>query len=179
MISTTDSTVPLHPHGEPWAHIMQTPDGRTHYADTVTELLSVILSPDYADPDTDEPTAVIDRYEAAVSIAAVVQTGLNQAAFVSGDLHTDMGEAVLTSLHADKDQPWTGLPEAGFGEELRWDEKVPLVLIATDYSPCADLPKPVGNIVWIDPASETAFLGSLHVLGLVQWSAYTGEDLDC
>lgn len=175
IITVDDMSVPNHPDGQPWGHVLTLPDESTHYADTVTELLGAVLGAGYTDMSDDE--ALEARYEAALGMAAAIQTGLNQRGLASGDLNlATAGEAVLTALHVEKTQPWTGMPDAGFGDEARWEHAVPLVLVATDYHPYTSTPKPTGNISFIDPGTETTFLGSLNDLGLVRWSAYTGAD---
>lgn len=76
---------------------------------------------------------------------------------------TDESEESLTALLSDKTVPVEGFES--------WDhETVPLVLLATDYDPYVpDRPAPTGNIVWIDPSDETAFLNSLSNLGVINF----------
>lgn len=178
VLTVTDTSIPDHPENEPWAHVLLLPNGRCHFADTATELIDKILSSedvDYLGMDSDG--ALIARYEAAVAMAATIQTGLNRKAVESGTLVLEQaGETVLTALHVEKTVPWEGMPDAGFGDEARWTHDVPLVLIATDYYPYTQRQKPTGNLAWIDPGTETTFLSSLNGLGLVGWSVYRGND---
>ena len=58
-------------------------------------------------------------------------------------------------------------PDVFEDEQWRWD--VLLVLIATDYAPFTDVARPAGNVVYLDPSTETAHLISLHEAGLVSF----------
>lgn len=43
---------------------------------------------------------------------------------------------------------------------------VPLVLVTTSYVPHTDTAPVTGNVLWIDPADEVAYLRSLRDAGL-------------
>lgn len=45
---------------------------------------------------------------------------------------------------------------------------VPLVLVATEYAPYGTAVKPAGNVMWVDPFTETTFLDTLSEIGIVE-----------
>ena len=107
-------------------------------------------------------------------------------------------EETLTALFAPRTRPWEGhaaAPPTGIGPtgtgpigtgpvrpsltgtgptasrppgDHVWRDRVPLVLIATDYEPYTDRPKPTGRALFLDPSTEISFLRSLDALGLIK-----------
>jgi|GEM_PF-872851 len=57
-----------------------------------------------------------------------------------------------------------------------WDAPVPLVLSTHDYQPQGDLPKPDGNIIWLDPRDEATFIESLDASGVVRLAEHVGPE---
>jgi hypothetical protein len=161
-------------------------------ADSRTELVGAML-PGYADlPDSPQgdDEAIQQRWEQAVATATEIQTGLLAGAAATGGFDpATIGEDALTAMFQDKDVPFTGLPltDPGTAEALsaigdqpseppvtlRWPENLPpLVLVATDYAPYTTAPRPHGNVLMLDPHTETTWLDSLATLGLIQmWLA--------
>ncbi len=142
------------------------------YADTATELVGVLI-PDYdaipanSDGDTpcsdaDHDTALWMRYGQAVHTVTVLQESALAAATNNGDFDpAAASEDTLTTMLGGKTVVFTG---------EQWPEQaVPLYLIATDYAPFTDVPRPAGNVVYLDPSTETAYLISLHEMGLVRF----------
>lgn len=152
----------------PWPFLLLHGEGDTTYADTATELVGALI-PGYddipSDPDTatdaDHDEALWLRYGQAVVTAGILQEGLLAAAVNAGDVDVvDFGEDNLNILLGDKAVPFTG--------EV-WSEQVPLCLISIHYAPFTDRPQPAGRVVYVDPSTETAYLTSLHDIGLVQF----------
>jgi hypothetical protein len=139
-----------------------TRDARTNEAATLTELVGRLI-PGYAalpeGPDGDA-AALEARWEQAVATANLVQAVLTVAAVEAGDFHLrGASEDGLTALFADRMNPldvdqWTGI--------------VPLVLVATSYSPFTGREPPVGNVRWINPHTERTYLESLAALGVIE-----------
>ena len=57
-----------------------------------------------------------------------------------------------------------------------WEAPVPLVLSTHDYQPYGDLPKPDGNIIWLDPRDEATFIESLDAAGVVRLAEHVGPE---
>ena len=57
-----------------------------------------------------------------------------------------------------------------------WDAPVALVLSTHDYQPHGDLPKPDGNIIWLDPRDESTFVESLDTAGVVRLAEHVGPE---
>jgi hypothetical protein len=55
-----------------------------------------------------------------------------------------------------------------FDEIAEWNHKVPLVLVATGYAPYNSTPRPTGNVLWLDPFTETTYLETLAEIGLIE-----------
>lgn len=152
-------------------------------ADTRTELVGAML-PGYADlPDSPhgDDEATQQRWEQAVATATEIQTGLLAGAAATGSFDpADAGEDTLTALLQDKDIPFIGLPVKGAGTTaadeqgvppvtLQWPDSLPpLVLVATDYAPYTTAPRPHGNVLLLDPHTETTWLDSLAEMGLIR-----------
>ncbi len=151
------------------------------FADTATELVGVLI-PGYdaiphrsgaegagrgtpSDADHDEALchdeALWLRYGQAVATAELIQQRILAAAVTNGDFDPAAApEDALTALLGDKTDVFTG-------EQWRWN--VLLVLIATDYAPFTDVPRPTGRVAYLDPNTETTYLTSLHEAGLVRF----------
>ena len=165
-------TAPPHEGDDPWPFVLMHDDEDITYADTATELVGVLI-PDYdaipanSDGDTpcsdaDHDTALWMRYGQAVHTVTVLQESALAAATNNGDFDPALaGEDTLTTMLGGKTVVFTG---------EQWPEQaVPLYLIATDYAPFTDVPRPAGNVVYLDPSMETAYLISLHEMGLVRF----------
>jgi len=145
------------------------------FADTATELVGVLIPGYDAIPhssgsncagsgtpsDADHDEALWLRYGQAVATAALIQQRILAAAVTNGDFDPAAApEDALTALLGDKTDVFTG-------EQWRWN--VLLVLIATDYAPFTDVPRPTGRVAYLDPNTETTYLTSLHEAGLVRF----------
>jgi len=169
---TDTLTAPPHEGDDPWPFVLVHDDEDITYADSATELVGVLI-PDYdAIPansdgetpcsDADHDTALWMRYGQAVHTVTVLQESALAAATNNGDFDPALaGEDTLTTMLGGKTVVFTG---------EQWPEQaVPLYLIATDYAPFTDVPRPAGNVVYLDPSTETAYLISLHEMGLVRF----------
>jgi hypothetical protein len=140
-------------------------------ADTAGELPAVLI-PGYeaiADDDAGHDEALWRRYESAVATATELQETLLATAAVHGDFDAARAdEAVLTALLADKTSPYTGPV---------WRQRVPLVLIDTDYEPFTARPLPEGGVIYLRPAQEHDYLASLAEAGLIQYLVADGDCL--
>ncbi|MET9339125.1 hypothetical protein [Nonomuraea sp. NPDC003804] len=115
------------------------------YGDEPAELIAELI-PGYSG-------TLADRERYALAAAARLQAGL--AAEGRFDDCTDTEQAVLL---ADRARP----PHVG-----HWSAAVPLVLVTTR----CPAPRPIGEIVWIDPTDDLSLLSSLGQAGLVRVSA--------
>ena len=169
---TDTLTAPPHEGDDPWPFVLVHDDEDITYADSATELVGVLI-PDYdAIPansdgetpcsDADHDTALWMRYGQAVHTVTVLQESALAAATNNGDFDpAAASEDTLTTMLGGKTVVFTG---------VEWPEQaVPLYLIATDYAPFTDVPRPAGNVVYLDPSTETAYLISLHEMGLVRF----------
>jgi len=141
------------------------------FADTATELVGVLI-PGYDTipaktggvtpaSDADHDKALWMRYGQAVSTAALIQQHILAAAVTNGDFDPSAApEDALTALLGAKTNVF---------EDEQWRWNVLLVLIATDYAPFTQRPKPSGRVAYLDPSTETTYLTSLHEAGLVRF----------
>ncbi len=165
-------TAPPHEGGDPWPFVLVHDDENITYADSATELVGVLIPGYDAIPaetggdipasDADHDTALGMRYDQAVHTVTVLQESHLAAATNNGDFDPALAsEDTLTTMLGGKTVVFTG---------EQWPEQsVPLYLIATDYVPFTDVPRPAGNVVYLDPSMETAYLISLHEVGLVRF----------
>lgn len=55
--------------------------------------------------------------------------------------------------------------------EQAWTHEVPLVLLDVAYAPYSDRPYPVGNVIWLRPATADGYLLSLAAAGVIALAA--------
>lgn len=144
---------------------------QTVFADTATELVGHLIE-GYANlPDTEggNAQALVARWRTCVATASDVQALIcaDRAAEGTFDPAAE-SEEVLTALFSDKTVPVEGFDTWDLGS-------VPLVLVATDYEPYTERVAPTGNVLWIDPSDEVAFLHSLTNLGVIQFYTHDAE----
>jgi len=157
-----ETTLPARPDGSPWPFLLVHGD-RVTGADTAGELLALLI-PGYgrlSDDDTGHDDALWARYESALATATQLQETLLGAAAENGDFDAATAdEAILTALLTDKATPYAGPV---------WRQRVPLVLIDTDYQPFTRRPRPDGRVVYLRPAQERDYLTSLAEAGVIQF----------
>ncbi|HLR94913.1 MAG TPA: hypothetical protein VK053_10330 [Jiangellaceae bacterium] len=127
-------------------------------ADRNDELLAAVIGDEYLEEDDPELLFLV-RLEQAVMIATAVQESIVAAAVAAGDLDETTDEAVWTGLLAERESADPG---------VRWEHKVPLVLVTSLFAPYTDRDKPLGNVAWLDPIDDIAMLDSLQGLGVIE-----------
>jgi len=153
-------------------------------ANTLTEMIGHLI-PGYTDLENDDAT--LARYTcAALTVAQIQQLAAAQAtdAGTFDPEHAD--EPTLTAIFASRTAaapPHTALtprpldlPELGL--PLQWTCPVPLFLTSTDYAPYTDLPRPTGNVFWVDPANEHTFLTTLAAIGVIAFYVRDNDDTE-
>ena len=108
------------------------------YADTVSELLSAVI-PGYDELPSNEngdEAAFVARYEAAIELANLLQTGLViDATENDGWSPEQVTEDELNALFQSKVVPFVPCEGADGTVSAEWRVDVPLVVIDTDYAP--------------------------------------------
>lgn len=141
------------------------------FADCAKDLLSHVIHSDYGDYDetiAGNTKALIARWQSAVATAGDIQSLLCADKAVEGKFDPAAEtEDVLTALFGDK-----SIPVEEFDTWTHPD--VPLVVIATDYAPFTDRTPPTGNLIWLDPSDEVAYLHSLANAGVID--LYTADE---
>lgn len=160
-VTTADGSaaLPDYPHeGGQWRYLLFQPDGEALVSDTATDLVARIIGLEYDGlPDTDagHDEAFGLRYDFMVSFAAFFQTiRIQDAIYAQGFDLEETSEDVLTILFQERTVPF----ENRDGSTPVWNHVVPLILISVDYVPYSERPKPSGNIIFLDPYTETSFL---------------------
>lgn len=156
----TDQTeeLPTRADGTPWPFAMTSQD-TAYFADTRTELLAFII--DGYDSIPDEK-AIVARYEKAVEFANLAQAAAAAHATEQGTLELESEpEEAITTMFEDRAHTVSLASD--------WDHAVPLVLIATDYEPYTASLAPKGNVMFINPHSDTTLLSSLASTGLIEF----------
>ena len=173
--SEVDVTPPGHPDGAEWLYLVMWPNGDLVYSDNLSEVcLEAIQDDRYKDllgDDSDEAhdECLVIRYEELVNLANKVQAWMVEEGADRGVIDlANAGEDVLTALFQDRQVPFAGVWRDG-ELSFEWTEDVPLVCIATDYTPFMSRPAPTGRVVMLDPSSEMGFCLSLAALGLFEF----------
>lgn len=156
-------TLPVREDGTPFPFVLAWED-KAVLAETRTELTAELIE-GYADlPETEEgdTEALYARYRTSVQIANTLQQVLAAHAAEQGTFDpSTQSEDVLTAIFTDRSEK--------IDEIAEWTNKdVPLVLVATEYAPYATATKPSGNVLWVDPFTETTFLQTLSDIGIVE-----------
>lgn len=146
---------PAHPDGRDWLVIWLSSEGGIIFADTISDVVGELVPGynDFVDDDVDEDPYLHARIDVIAPLAAQAQ------ALVLADLAERglrLSEAELNAALANKELPYP---------LDKWTQDEPLVLLTTAYAPFSDVLRPAGNVLWLDPSNETAFLAALRVLG--------------
>lgn len=131
---------------------------RTVRADRNDELLAAVFGPEYLE-ETDPEVLFLMRLEQAIVIATAVQESIVAAAVQRHDLDETTDEDVWTALLAERETVDPG---------VRWEHRVPLVLVTSLFAPYSDRDQPIGNIAWVDPTDDVTMLESLQGLGVIE-----------
>jgi len=161
VIETDDTTTTPTPDEE-FVLLFPSP-GQAIYAPDRTGLVEALI-PGYGDLDANvegDDEALYLRYNAAKNIAAQVRETIfgsmvSEGKVSYGDYTEDELNTILPHGAFEPGPPFTG----------EWTDRVPLVLLRTDYAPFSAYEAPSGNVLYIDPYTETTFLDSLDALGL-------------
>lgn len=158
---------PVRPDGTEWSHVFGLPGGGSIHADSAREVLEALL-PGYAGLDATGRLAA--RVQHAHEAAALAQEAHLLAATRRGDLDesTPDGAALAGILRHDRATP-IRLTAPGGSQAAPWAGSVPLVLVTTTYAPHGALDAPSGNVLWLDPAHEQAYLDSLRSAGAADY----------
>lgn len=133
---------------------------RTVRADRYDELLAAVIGPEYLE-ESDSEVLFLMRLEQAIVIATAVQESIVAAAVQRHDLDETTDEDTWTALLAERETVDPG---------VRWEHKVPLVLVTILFVPYTERDQPIGNIAWIDPTDDVTMLESLQSLGVIELS---------
>lgn len=164
--------------GEPFHYALRR-GGWRYYAHSAQALLSVLIrgypplpaGPPAVDPDQkhlveDENSDGLgqQRLQARVRHAKGTRTWEQGELVAAAEARLgQLPDPVRTVLLANTQEP----PVL----EQAWTHEVPLVLVEVAYAPYSDRPCPVGNIVWLRPATADGYLRSLAAAGLILLSA--------
>lgn len=156
---------PTRPDGTEWPHVLALHDGSTVHADTPAEVLDELIDGYSALPEAERLAA---RARAAESLAQSAQEARVDEAVRRGLLDPSDADdaALLDILRAPKGLSLFLEAEDAPGEQAAWLPLPELVLLTTSYAPHTAYPPIGGNVVWIDPSDEQAYLDSLRAGGV-------------
>jgi hypothetical protein len=129
---------------------------RRVYADTEAALIDVLI-PEYVSMSEQQQWEA--RLSYMIRAQVIAQAGLNAV-----DAFETLDHTAKTILQGPRHEPPV-VPT--------WACPVPLVLIASFYTPAGTNPRPVSeagmepNIIWVDPSDDVTFLNSLHDIGVI------------
>lgn len=153
---TLPDALPVHDDGTDYPFAM-VHENRVIFADTRAELAGYLTG---CSQTEDEGEALFIRYLACVNFANMLQPRLAAAADEAGVFSAQTAsESVLTALFADRYEKVDNF--------TKWNQEVPLVLVASGYAPYTANPRPAGNIIWLDPFTDETFLESLSAAGII------------
>ncbi|TQS40620.1 gluconate 2-dehydrogenase subunit 3 family protein [Cryptosporangium phraense] len=141
---------PRRPDGERYRFELIDGGGRWRvYADERTDLVAELI-PGYA--DLDEPARSDARRDGLVGAQILAQARL---AADTSRCTPAQREVLLGSRETPPvlDEDWTA--------------PVPLVLITGFYAPLGALPRPGGDVIWLDSETEESYLRALRLTGMV------------
>ena len=158
--------LPPHPHEGYWQLFVQRGWG-LYWADTWADVLDALMHGDVAaEGAAEEPASpqwLADVDSLLDAVATTTQAQINQDARRDGETPSDEEWAVLRS------------PKFPHPAIERWDSAVPLVLLAQEYEPYSDVPRPQGNILWVESLRTAKAEGV--VLSLQDIGYLTVEDI--
>lgn len=135
------------------------PDGKVCLAGSLTELVGCVpnMPDNYVDLGPDD--AFVARMEMAHNVAQSMQEIHAAELQLRGAWDPDEEpEDVVQAILGGRDMPVI----VDF-----WGHIVPLILPADLYVPISDVPRPTGNVTFVDLLDERRFLESLDNLGLL------------
>lgn len=115
------------------------------------------LDPDYPELSSSSPEQrLTDRARIAYRVCTELQHRHNASRRGAHQLRPVPD--TVAPLVAPKSTPYCG---------RSWRRTIPLVLVVTDYEPFTMLRRPKGNVLWIDPSTETTLLDSAAGAGFI------------
>jgi hypothetical protein len=162
VIEGFNGTTPLREDGTRWPFILVLGD-MAIVADHNADLINALDANYMKAPQKDAHSALLARGALALSLAAIRQAQLldqHFAAYGEGTVTEDELDVIL----APRSEPLT------MGGA--WGHPVQLIGIATDFAPYTALPAPIGNIVLIDPYTDTTLLRSLDDAGVLVYRVH-------
>lgn len=165
VIEKFDGTTPLREDGSRWPFILTAGD-MAIMADHNSDLVNALDGNYQSIPEEDVEAALIARGAVATNFAAFRQAEL------LNDYQESDGAVEVTE---DDLQVIFGNRSTALKIEGTWDHPVKLVGVATDYAPYTGLPAPKGNIVLIDPYTDTTLLRTLAEAGSVGYHVHESE----
>ncbi|MEH0110719.1 hypothetical protein V6N00_13495 [Tersicoccus sp. MR15.9] len=156
---TALTEVPTREDGTVYPFVMLTP-AQTVLADTRTELVATLIGgyDQHPEGEDGDDAALLDRYRFAVQVAGAHQQVLAAEATEAGTFNPAVEkEETLTAIFSPRDERVLTPRE--------WSHPVTLVLVAFDYAPYTGVDRPTGNVLWLDPHTETSLLEGLAGLG--------------
>ena len=156
--------VATRPDGSEWPFMMTLHDGSTMHGLSAGVLLAEMIA-GYAEAGEGERATLRarDALRHAVRAQDLAIARAREAGVVDPADPADV--PLLDLLELPKDEPLE-LAVDGEDGQAPWLAAVPLVLVTTSYAPHTDTAPVTGNVLWIDPADEVAYLRSLRDAGL-------------
>lgn len=154
-------------------------------ADTPTEICQLLIDdyhqiPAGIDGDRD---ALLARWGYTCGLAQQLQETLaglacNRDLWQPGDPAHHAGTLAGMDTDAGVEEILLGDRSQPVDQVADWQHPVPLILCTLDYAPHTLRTPPGGNIVWLDPYTETSLLHSLTTAGLGRLYSHDQSDLD-
>lgn len=153
-------TNPTRRDGTEWAHVMLLHDGSMLHADTAGEVLEEIV-PGYARADEAGRRRLRITHAERTALAAQELRIAHAESLRLLDADDPDEGPLVDIMRADKGVSLLLEAPDRPGEQADWVPDLPLYLVTTSYAPHAEYPPIGGNVLWLDPTSEDAYLASL------------------
>ncbi len=153
-------TNPTRRDGTEWPHVLLLHDGSMLHADTAGEIVEELV-PGYA--RADDAGRLRLRIAHAQRTALAAQELRIAHAEASGLLAADGADEgpLVDIMRLDKGESLLLETDDRPGAQADWEPDLPLYLVTTSYAPHAEHPPIGGNVLWLDPTSDAAYLTSL------------------
>lgn len=138
--------------------------------DTRTELIETLF-PGYA--EMNDADAFLWRHDYLDSLIPPLRASL----FSRANTAPEEGGRPEDIEALSEDELNTYLNEDSNVIEGDWTANLPIFALATHYAPVTGMPRPEGNIIWLDPTDETTFLDALATAGLIRLMTREVDDV--
>lgn len=139
--ATSPPPLPDHPNGGHW-HLFVQRNWNLYWADTWADVLDALVHGGVAAEGSAaleaSPEWAADVAYFLDSVVTTTQAEINQEARYNGESVSEEEWFVLSS------------PKFPHPEIERWVSPVPLVLLSQEYEPYSNVPRPEGNILWVE-----------------------------